>query len=98
MSKKSTPIANAPRPQLPSDLGIGTLTLNAKQLREALEFVNPDGPEDQDQVEAEVTITQRAAFTSTDGEEMPAGLYVHLTDYPDEGVYGPLGVDLPQLV
>ena len=96
MSKKSTPIATPHLHQLPSDLGIGTLTLSARQLREALEFVNPDGAEDADQVEAEVTITQRAAFTSTDGDSMPAGLYVHLTEYPEEGVYGPLGVDLPQ--
>ena len=96
MPQKSTPITPSRRPQLASDLGIGTLTLSAKQLREALEFANPDGAADLDQVETEVTITQRAAFTSTEGDAMPAGLYVHLTEYPDEGVYGPLGVDLPQ--
>lgn len=96
MSKKSKPI-KLPLPlQSPSDFGIGSLTLSAKQLREALEFANPDGPGDADQVEAEVTITRRAAFTSTDGDDMPAGLYVHLAEYPEEGVYGPLGVELPQ--
>ena len=83
-------------PQVASDLGISTLTLTAKQLREALEFANPDGPDDVDQAETEVTITRRAAFTSTEGDDMPAGLYVHLTEYPEEGVYGPLGVELPQ--
>ena len=72
-----------------------SITLTAKQLREALEFVNPD-ESDADQLETEVTITQREAFTSTDGDDMPAGLYVHLTEYPEEGVHGPLGVDLPQ--
>lgn len=96
MSKKSTPIANPSIPQLASDLGIGTITLTAKQMREALEFANPDGEEDAEQAETEVTITRRAAFKSTDGDDMPAGLYVHLKEYPDEGVYGPLGVDLPQ--
>lgn len=95
MSKKSTPIATIPAPQLPSDLGINTITLTAKQLREALEFANPDGAEDAEQAETEVTITRRAAFKTTDGDDMPAGLYVHLTEYPEEGVYGPLGVMLP---
>ena len=97
MSKKSIPLAAPLAPQQPSDFGISTLTLTAKQLREALMFVNPDGAEDANQVETEVTITRRMAFTSTDGDDMPAGLYVHLTEYPNEGVFGPLGVDLPQI-
>ena len=96
MSKKSIPLATSLALQQPSDLGIGSLTLTAKQLREALVFANPDGSEDTDQAEIEVTITRRMAFKSTDGEAMPAGLYVHLTEYPDEGVFGPLGVELPQ--
>lgn len=43
-------------------------------------------------------ITQREAFKSSEGTDMPAGLYIHLTQYPEEGVLGPLGVDLPQAV
>lgn len=96
MPKKSTPITLPVPPQSPSDFGIGSLTMNAKQLREALEFANPDGPGDAEQAETEVTVTQRAAFTSSDGDDMPAGLYVHLTEYPEEGVYGPLGIEFPQ--
>jgi hypothetical protein len=97
MSKKSIPLVAPMALQLASDLGIDTLTLTAKQLREALVFVNPDGVDDANQAETEVTITRRMAFTSTDGDDMPAGLYVHLTEYPDEGVFGPLGVDLHQV-
>ena len=67
------------------------ITLSAMELRDALGFVNPDGPDDADQASSQVTITQREAFTSDDGEAMPAGLYAHLTEYPEEGVYGPLG-------
>ena len=95
MLPKSTPTSLSTKPQLPSELGVGAISLTANQLREVLEFANPDGADDLDQSGTEVTITQRAAFTSTDGDAMPAGLYVHLTEYPEEGVYGPLGVDLP---
>lgn len=70
-----------------------SITMSGTQLREALEFVNPDGPSDVDQAETEVTITEREAFTSSEGEAMPAGLYVHLAEYPEEGVYGPLGIE-----
>lgn len=88
MFKKSIPLTTAMAPQQPSDLGIGSLTLTAQQLREALVFANPDGT---DEAETEVTITHRMAFKSTDGDEMSEGLYVHFTEYPDEGVFGPLG-------
>jgi hypothetical protein len=70
---------------------MSSITLTAAQLREALNFVNPDGETDPDQLDNEVTITLRDAFTSTEGDAMPAGLYVHLTEQPVEGVYGPLG-------
>lgn len=68
------------------------IILTARQLREALEFCNQDGPDDADQMDTEITLTEREAFVSSDGEQMPAGLYCHLTEYPEEGCYGPLGV------
>lgn len=75
-----------------------SITMTGKQLREALEFVNPDGADDVDQAESEVTITKREAFTSSEGEAMPAGLNVHLAEYPEEGALGPLSVDAPHTV
>lgn len=80
--------------KLPSWRGIchpeGTLHLtqnifmNAHQLRNALDFVNPDGANDTDQLESELTIQWRkeAVF---EGENYPAGLYANFTDYPEEG-------------
>lgn len=62
------------------------ITITARQLREALELANPDGPDDEDQLDTEVTITKRDAFVSDDGDPMPAGLYMHYTDCPEEGV------------
>lgn len=63
-----------------------SITITAKELREALEFVNPDGPEDADQMETEVTIWFREkAEVSTDGDPLPRGLYCHLSEYPEEG-------------
>jgi hypothetical protein len=63
-----------------------SVTITAAQLREALEFVNPDGPEDADQMESEVTIFQRRTDdTSTEGEPLPRGMYCYLSEYPEEG-------------
>jgi hypothetical protein len=67
------------------------ITLTARQLRDALDFANPDGPEDLAQMDTEVTIVQREAWVSGEGEKMLAGLYAYITDYPEEGVCGPLG-------
>ena len=63
-----------------------TVRITAKALREALEFCNPDGPEDVDQMETEITIWMREKDeVATDGEPMPRGLYCHLSEYPEEG-------------
>ena len=63
-----------------------SVTMTAKQLRAALEFCNPDGPEDADQMDTEVTIWMREEDgVSNEGEPMPRGLYCHLTEYPEEG-------------
>jgi len=73
------------------DSGMAT-TLTAAQLRDALEFCNPDGPEDTEQMETEVTFFYREQDEiSTDGDPLPRGWYCYLTEYPDEGAYGPLG-------
>ena len=63
-----------------------SITITAKALREALEFCNPDGAEDADQMETEVTIWMRETNdVSDEGEPLPRGLYCHLTEYPEEG-------------
>lgn len=67
-------------------------TLSGKGLLELLDFVSPDREQDPDQLECEVTLFHRdSAFTSTDGEDHPAGLYAYLTEYPEEGIFGPVG-------
>ena len=63
-----------------------SITITAKELRVALEFCNPDGPEDENQAETELTIwMQEVDDISAEGEPFPRGLYCHLTDYPEEG-------------
>lgn len=75
------------------------MILNAHMLREALEFCNPDGDEDPDQMNTELTFKQlsaeEAAKLVADTEEgypYPAGIYCWLTEYPEEGCLGPLGM------
>ncbi|MGU5889752.1 hypothetical protein [Aeromonas hydrophila] len=68
------------------------ITLSGKDLIELLDFISPDRESDPDQLGCEVTILHKAEpFVSTDGEAHPAGLYAYLTEYPDEGIYGPIG-------
>lgn len=64
------------------------ITLTAHQLREAAEFGSPDG--DPEQAETELTIQWMPERTSEDGEPLAAGFYAYYTEYPEEGVYGPL--------
>jgi len=68
------------------------ITLSGNDLIELLDFISPDREQDSEQLESEVTIIQkREAFTSLDGEDKSAGLYAFLTEYPEEGLYGPIG-------
>ena len=67
------------------------IILNVKQLRDALDYANPDGPEATDQLDTEISIDFFPERISVEGKPMPAGFYAWLTEYPDEGVYGPLG-------
>ena len=62
-----------------------SITITARQLREALEFCNPDGPANDDQEDTEVTIHYVEGRRSDEGEPMAAGLYCWLTEYPEEG-------------
>ena len=65
---------------------MNAITLTAKELRAALAFCNPDGPEDLEQMETRVTIFLREADgVSHEGDILPVGLYCYLTEYPDEG-------------
>lgn len=61
----------------------GQITLTAPQLRQALDFVNPDKG-DADQQEDRLTIAWAKESTS-EGETRPAGLYAWFTEYPEEG-------------
>lgn len=59
------------------------VTLNGYQLKEALEFLAPDG--DADQLESSLRIEWGPKRISTDGDEMEAGMYAWLDEYPEEG-------------
>lgn len=76
-----------------------SMTLNAHMLREALEFANPDGDGDPDQMNTELTFRdlskEEAAKMATENDEgypYPAGIYCWPTEYPEEGCLGPLGM------
>lgn len=70
-----------------------SMTLSAKQLREALELCAPDDG-DLDQLETEVTFFFREKDEISDeGEPMPRGWYCYLSEYPEDGCYGPLGAE-----
>ena len=60
------------------------LNITAKQLRAALDFVNPDVG-DPDQLEAEVCIQWGEARDDGDGGTEPAGLRAWLAECPEEG-------------
>jgi hypothetical protein len=76
------------------------LTLSALQLREALDFVAPDFATDAEQRESEVQLfwADEGVVKNEDGEVEPAGYFVFLSDYPEEGCM-PLGAtaDLERL-
>ncbi len=67
------------------------LTISIRELHDILKFANPGGKKDADEMDTEVTIKYCEARASTDGDAMPAGHYVWLAEYPEEGCYGPLG-------
>jgi hypothetical protein len=60
-------------------------TLNARQLRSALDFIAPDFDADEDQRDAEISMQMMPDRMPLEDEPMPAGLYAWCTDYPEEG-------------
>ena len=83
---------------IPAPVGgeMRTVTVSGKGLLELVEFACPDHETDRDQQETEIVLLNREAFTSTDGEKMPRGVYAYLAEYPEEGLYGPIGGVDPQ--
>ena len=75
-----------------------SMVMNAHLLREALEFSNPDGNKDPDQMNTEVTFRElseeeaQKLVSMDEGPVHPAGVYCWLTEYPEEGALGPLGM------
>jgi hypothetical protein len=63
------------------------MTLTKKQILEAIEICEDD--------ETELTFVSKEAFIDDDGGANPAGIYCYLTEYREEGFYGPLGIDMP---
>ncbi len=59
------------------------ITLNGHQLKAALEYVNPDGAADQDQLDSALCI--QWAEPTTDGDVDLAGYRAWFAEYPDEG-------------
>lgn len=62
------------------------ITLTGHQLLQALEFTAPDRETDAQQLETEVRIEYMPERTAHNGEAMPAGDFIYLIDYPEEGV------------
>lgn len=73
-----------------------TVTISGKGLLELVDFTCPDHETDLEQQETEIVLLNREAFISTDGEKMPSGVYAYLAEYPEEGLYGPVGGADPQ--
>lgn len=72
---------------------LGQVTVSANGLREAIDLINPDGPEDKDQAEEGVTLRFFPAGTTPLGagvESLPEGVYARIAGYPEEGWTGPL--------
>ena len=75
--REDRPATKAPEP---------SITLNGRQLKEALEMAWPDGALDVDQGDTEIVLCELPLRMSIDGEPMPAGLYAYHYDLPEEGV------------
>jgi hypothetical protein len=66
------------------------MQLTGHEIKELLDFVNPEAEADPEQLDASVTLIEREAFVSTDDEQFAAGVYAIWNEYPEEGLYGPL--------
>lgn len=73
-------------------LPLALLKLKAVEILDMLEYVAPDRETDPDQLETDLSIFQKQEpFFNNSNEEMAAGTYMFLTDYQEEGMYGPYG-------
>jgi len=63
-------------------------TLSGNALKQMLEYIAPD--DTAEQLESEITLVEKDEFVSTDGEPMKVGYYICMTEYPEEGLFGPL--------
>lgn len=66
------------------------MQLTGHDIKELLGWVNPDAEAAPEQLDESITLVAREAFVSTDGEQMPAGIYVVLHEHQEDGLYGPL--------
>jgi len=64
-------------------------TLTGKQLRELVEFVCPDGDEDQLETEISIQYIEKEPYKqmikNEENIEFKPGYYAWLSDYPEEG-------------
>lgn len=69
------------------------ITLSAAQIQDLMDFMGDADPE------TEITITHfpEPWHDKHEGTDEPAGFYAYFTEYPEEGVYGPLGVRVPNI-
>jgi hypothetical protein len=73
---------------------IKSITLSGKQLLDALSMIigSPSRADlTPEELETEINITKMEAWHDKEEGEQPAGLYASLEEYPEEGLYGPLG-------
>lgn len=68
------------------------ITFNGKDLIELLDFISPDRESNPEQLDTEVVVIKMDnTFASGEGDIRPPGLYAYLAEYPEDGLYGPLG-------
>ncbi len=66
-----------------------SITISAATLKEMLEIAAPD-KDQSEQLETEITLFVRdKEETSVEGDPLPAGVYFYISEYPEEGCYGP---------
>lgn len=72
------------------------LVLSGRELVDLVNFTCPDYHSDPDQLNTEVVLRYHDATDATpEMEAQAAGIYVYLSEYPEEGAYGPVGTLIP---
>jgi len=67
------------------------ITLSGKDLIELLDYISPDRESEPEQLATEVSVIKMDEPFSSSSGVRPSGVYAYLTEYPEEGLYGPLG-------